>query len=75
MRWFHTAVVAIFVLVTVIFAFQNLQSVTVTILGFRLSAPLAVMIAAFYVLGMLTGGSLWTMFRRSLEGSKGPRTA
>ena len=75
MRWFHMAVVAIFVLVTLIFAFQNLQSVTVTLLGFRLSAPLAAVIAVFYALGMLTGGSLWTMFRRSLAGSKGPRTA
>ena len=72
MRWFHIALVAIFALVVVIFALQNLQSVTVSFLNFRISAPLAVLIAVIYLLGMATGGSVWALFRWALEGSKRP---
>jgi uncharacterized integral membrane protein len=72
MRWFHMGLIAILAAAIVVFAFQNLQSVTVAFLNFRLSAPLAVLIAVVYVLGMATGGSLWSLFRWALEGSKGP---
>jgi lipopolysaccharide assembly protein A len=75
MRWFHMGVIALLAAATVIFAFQNLQSVTVGFLGFRLSAPLAVLVAVVYVLGMATGGSLWAFFRWALEGSRRPVTS
>jgi lipopolysaccharide assembly protein A len=75
MRWFHMGLIAILAAVIVIFALQNLQTVTVTFLNFRLSAPLAVLVAVVYVLGMVTGGSLWAMFRWALDGSKSKRPA
>jgi uncharacterized integral membrane protein len=75
MRWFHITLVAILALVTVIFAIQNLQSVTVSLLNFRVSAPLAVLIAVIYVLGMATGGSLWALIRWAYEGSRRPAGA
>jgi uncharacterized integral membrane protein len=75
MRWFHITLIAILGIATVIFALQNLQSVTVTFLNFRVSAPLAVLIAVFYVLGMFTGGSLWSLVRWALDGSKKPAGA
>lgn len=70
MRWFHLALITVLAAATLIFAFQNLQNVTVAFLSFRLTAPLAVLIAVVYVLGMATGGSLWSLFRWALEGSK-----
>ena len=75
MRWFHMTLIAIFVVATLVFAAQNLQSVTVSFLNFRVSAPLAVLIAIIYVLGMITGGSLWALIRWALEGSKRPAGA
>jgi uncharacterized integral membrane protein len=75
MRWFHITLIALLAAVTLIFAIQNLQSVTVAFLNFRLSAPLAVLIAVIYVLGMATGGSLWALLRWALEGSKRPATS
>jgi putative membrane protein len=75
MRWFHITLIAIFILATVIFAVQNLQSVTVAFLNFRIGAPLAILIALIYVLGMITGGSLWALIRWALEGSKRPAGA
>ena len=43
MRWFHIIVIAVLAIAILIFALQNLQSVTVDFLGFSLSAPLAVL--------------------------------
>jgi len=70
MRWFYLTVTAILVAAMLIFAVQNLQSVTVSFLSFRLSAPLALLVAVIYLLGMVTGGSLWALIRWAVEGSK-----
>jgi lipopolysaccharide assembly protein A len=59
MRWVHLTVIIVFVAVTLIFLFQNLDVVTMAFLGFRLHAPLAIVAAIMYVLGALTGGSLY----------------
>ena len=70
MRWFHLTLIAVFVVATLIFAVQNFQSVTVSFLNFRLNAPLALLIAIIYLLGMATGGSAWALMRWTIEGSK-----
>ncbi len=70
MRWFHLAVIALFVVATVIFAVQNLEIVTVSFLGFSASMPLALLVVIIYVLGMATGSSLWALLRRSYQGSR-----
>lgn len=70
MRWFYVAVVAVLAAATLIFAVQNLQVVTISFLGFSLSAPLALVVALIYLLGMATGGSVWAVMRWAVEGSK-----
>jgi uncharacterized integral membrane protein len=70
MRWFHLTVIALFALAILIFALQNLQTVTIAFLGFSASAPLALLAALAYLLGMATGGSLLALLRRSLAGSR-----
>jgi putative membrane protein len=70
MRWVHTGVIVAFVAATLIFAFQNLESVTMSFLGFRISAPLAVVVAVVYLLGMATGGSVWALMRWAWQGQK-----
>jgi putative membrane protein len=54
-----------------IFAGQNFETVTMTFLGFSARAPLALLAVIFYLLGMVTGGSLWSLLRRSLQGARG----
>jgi putative membrane protein len=49
---------------------QNFTMVTMSFLGFSARAPVALLVALVYVLGMATGGSLWSLLRRSLQGSK-----
>ena len=70
MRWFHFIVVVLFALATAIFAFQNLQTVTLAFLSFSIGAPLALFVVIVYVLGMVTGGSLFALIRRSITGSR-----
>jgi uncharacterized integral membrane protein len=70
MRWVHIIIVVLFVAAIAVFALQNLHAVTMSFLGFSVRAPLAVMVAVVYLLGMVTGGSLWALLRRSIEGSK-----
>jgi uncharacterized integral membrane protein len=70
MRWIYLAVIIVFALATLIFAVQNLETATVSFLGFRFRAPLAVLTIVVYLLGAATGGSLLALLRRSYEGSK-----
>jgi putative membrane protein len=69
MRWVHIVVIALLATATFIFAIQNFEIVTMSFLGFGVRAPLALLVAIVYVLGMATGGSLWALLRRSFHGS------
>ena len=75
MRWIHTAVIVLFAAITLLFAVQNFQVVTMSFLGFSATLPLALLAIIIYLLGMATGGSLWTLLRRSFEGSRGATDA
>ena len=70
MRWVHLIVIVVFVAIILIFVFQNLGGVTMAFLGFSLSAPLAIVAAIMYVLGALTGGSLYALLRKSVHASR-----
>lgn len=72
MRWLNTAVIVVLVAGILIFAFQNLQSVTVSFLGRRITAPMAVHALIIYLVGMATGGSAWALTRWALRGAKAP---
>ena len=70
MRWLYLAIVVLFVAALIIFVFQNTQSVSTAFLSLRLTLPLAVLVFVVYVLGALTGGSLYALLRRSVAGSR-----
>ena len=53
MRWIHLLVVVIFAAAVVIFVVQNIAMVTVSFLGFSARAPVALIVALTYVLGMV----------------------
>ncbi|WP_457938165.1 hypothetical protein [Mesorhizobium sp. 10J20-29] len=72
MKWIHTGVVVILACALVIFALQNLQSVTVAFLNFGITLPLAVLFVVIYLLGMATGGSVRTLMRWAWRGTRHP---
>jgi lipopolysaccharide assembly protein A len=70
MRWIYLVIVILFVAAILILVFQNLGVVTMSFLGFSVRAPLAIFAVVVYVLGALTGGSLYALLRHSLRESK-----
>jgi uncharacterized integral membrane protein len=72
MRGVYVTIIVVFVAIILIFAFQNLGVVTMTFLGFSLRAPLSIIAAIMYVLGALTGGSLYALLRKSMHASQRP---
>jgi lipopolysaccharide assembly protein A len=70
MRWIYLAAITLFALATLIFAIQNFDVITMSFLGFRVRAPLAVFTIVVYILGAVTGGSLLALLLRSYQGSK-----
>jgi lipopolysaccharide assembly protein A len=70
MRWVYLAIIVLLVVVTLVFALQNLEMITVSFLGFGIRAPLAILVTVVYLLGAVTGGSLLALLRRLVEGSR-----
>ena len=75
MRWLYLIVIVVFVAAIVLFAVQNRELVTMSFLGFSVRAPLAVMAVIVYVLGTITGGSLFALLRRSVQATRSMRSA
>jgi lipopolysaccharide assembly protein A len=70
MRWVHLTIIIVFAAATLIFGLQNLKSVTVSFLGVSIGAPLVIVIFVVYLLGAVTGGSLFALLRRSYARSR-----
>ncbi len=75
MRWVYLIVIILFVAAIVLFGFQNLELVTMSFLGFSVRAPLAIVAAIVYLLGAITGGSLFALLRRSVQATRTSRPA
>jgi lipopolysaccharide assembly protein A len=69
MRWLYIILVALFVVGTVVFVTQNFEIVTLSFLGFSARMRLGFLVVIFYLLGMVTGGSLFALLRRSIARS------
>jgi len=70
MRWVYLTLIVVLAAATLIFIIQNRDLVTMSFLGFSIRAPLAILIAAVYIVGAVTGGSLFALLRRSYRGSQ-----
>ena len=70
MRWVYLAIVIVFVAAVVIFVVQIRALVTMSFLGFGVSAPLAILAVIAYVLGAITGGSVYALLRKSVSESQ-----
>jgi uncharacterized integral membrane protein len=70
MRWVHLTVIVLLVAAILIFVLQNRDVVGISFLEFSVRAPLAILIAVVYVIGAVTGGSLFALLRRSYKSSQ-----
>lgn len=70
MRWIHLTIIVLCVAAIVLFGIQNIQLVTMSFLGFSVRAPLALLTAIAYILGAITGGSLFAILRKSYRATR-----
>jgi len=67
MRFVQAILLLVFLGALGIFAVQNTNTITVRFLGWGITAPLALVSLAVYLLGMLTGWTVVAFVSRSLR--------
>ncbi len=70
MRYVYIALIVIISAVVLLFKFQNLDNVTISFLTMSITIPASFMVIGIYVLGMLTGGSLYAFFKNIVRKAK-----
>lgn len=63
MRYVYIALIVMATAAVLLFKVQNLEVVTVSFLNLSFSMPVSLLVMAIYVLGMFTGGALWSLLR------------
>ncbi len=71
MRYVYVGLMIIALAIVILFKVQNLTSVTVTLLGLSATMSVSVLVFGVYLLGMLTGGVMWSLLRTSIRGATG----
>jgi lipopolysaccharide assembly protein A len=69
MRYVYMALITVFAGIIILFKFQNLEAVTVTLFSASVTLPVSVLVLLIYVLGMLTGGFLLALLRTWVHGA------
>jgi lipopolysaccharide assembly protein A len=72
MRIVYLVLIVLLAGVTLLFAVQNLQTITVTFFNWSVTLPIALVIIGAYALGMATGGSVLAFLRWTLQRAKRP---
>ena len=70
MRYVYLALLLALAAVVFMFKFQNLETVTVQFLSASVTLPLSVLLLGMYVLGILTGGVVWSLIRSWVQGAR-----
>lgn len=72
MRWLYSTLLVLFTAAVLLFKFQNIDTVTVSLLNFSATMPLAVLVIGVYVLGMFSGSVLLGLLRSWWRKSQPP---
>jgi len=70
-RIINSAIAIVLLVLIVMFAVQNTGAVTIQLIGASITAPLALIAIGAYILGMLTGTTIFSALRRPLRERKG----
>ena len=69
MRHVYIGLIVLLTALVLIFKFQNLDSVTISLLGISATLPLSTLVILVYLLGMVTGGALFGLVRSWIHGA------
>ena len=65
MRYAYIALVVVLSAIVVLFKFQNLDTVTVSLFNASVTMPLSILVTLVYLFGPLTGGVVCSLLRGS----------
>ncbi len=63
MRYLYIALIVVLTALVLVFTVQNLGTVTVAFLTASVTLPLSILVILVYLLGMVTGGALFSVVR------------
>jgi uncharacterized integral membrane protein len=69
MRYVYMALIAILAAIILLFKFQHLEAVTVSLFAASVTLPVSVLVLLIYLFGMLTGGFLLALVRSWVHGA------
>lgn len=69
MRYVYAGLIIVVTAVVLLFKIQNLTSVTVSLFSMSLTMPVSLLVIGVYLLGMLTGSTLWSLLRGWMHGA------
>ena len=69
MRYVYAGLILVVTAVVLMFNFQNLTSVTVSLFNMSLTLPASLLVIGVYILGMLSGSALWSLLRGWVHGA------
>jgi putative membrane protein len=67
MRFIQAIILLVFLGAIGLFAVQNTEAITVTFGKWKATGPVALLAIVAYLLGMISGGTVVSFFRRSLR--------
>ena len=69
MRYVYIGLIVAFTAIVVLFKFQNLETATVSLFSASITLPVSLLVFGICVLGMLTGGCLYSLLRTWFRGA------
>lgn len=70
MRFVYMGLIILVTAAVLLFKVQNLSSVTISLLNMSLTMPVSLLIFGVYLLGMVTGSTLWSLLRGWFSGAR-----
>lgn len=71
-RYFYISLAVVLTVIILLFTFQNIGSVTVNFLSMSITLPTSLLVIGVYILGMLTGGSMFAFLKTIVKKTKAP---
>ncbi|HEY2529380.1 MAG TPA: hypothetical protein VGJ20_15760 [Xanthobacteraceae bacterium] len=75
MRWFYPVIDILFTAAVALFAIENRELVAMSFRGLSVRTPLAILTAIVYVLGAVTGGSLFAVPQKLAQATRAVQPA
>ncbi len=67
MRIIKKIFLALFVILIIIFAVQNSNTITIEMFNWSVTLPLSILVILVYILGMTTGGILFSVIKNLMD--------